>query len=97
MESKEEAYFGNNVDKSDKTLEVYVKNVNGESTQYYVKESTKISELEYMFKKTYNKYDNLRVILTFNGKILNENSTIQNCEIENEDTLHALVRLPGGI
>lgn len=94
MESKEEAYFGNNVDKSDKTLEVYVKNVNGESTQYYVKESTKISELVNMYKKTY--YICSKVVLTFNGQILNDNSTIQNCCIENEDTLHALVRLAGG-
>ena len=51
MESKEEANFGNNVDKSDKTLEVNIKNIYGESTKYYVKESTKISNLNICSKK----------------------------------------------
>lgn len=75
---------------------VNIKNVNGEVLSYEVKQSDRIGSLIDTYKKDIGTDRNAKVIFSFQGKILDDNSTFSANNINSDDTIHSLIRLKGG-
>ena len=76
---------------------INIKNVNGDSTTFSVTKEMTIHDLVEEYRSKNAIKGNAKVILTYQGKILSDKNTIGSYDIESDETLHALVRLQGGM
>ena len=88
-------YNQDNSNKGDE-ITIDIKNIKGDSNTFKVKITTTIGELIKMYKNSTTFPNNTTIVLTYGGKIVKENQTIQNCNIEDGESLYALIRLKGG-
>jgi hypothetical protein len=48
------------------------------------------------YKKTNHIENKVQILLTFKGKSLNPNEKVEKYDIQSDEVLHVIVRLPGG-
>ena len=76
-------------------ITVYVKDVQGGALSFQVKLTDKVSTLIKKYKDMQN-LGNAQVLLYLKGKVLKENQTFKDLDIEDGEIFHSVTRLKGG-
>ena len=76
-------------------MQIFIKTLQGKSITFDVNESMSIVELKNIIaQKEGIPVDQQRLV--FHGKQLEDNNTLKDYEIQNEDNIHLVLRLRGG-
>ena len=94
---EEEGFSQNqNTDTGDK-FDIYLKELNGEATTITVNRNSTVKEVKNEFLKKLKKGDNVMVTLSLSGKTLSDDKKLSDYNISEDETIHVLIRMRGGI
>ena len=77
-------------------INIFLKTIDGETTEIKCKLSDPVSSIIEQYKKSNHIENKVQILLTFKGKSLNPNEKVEKYDIQSDEVLHVIVRLPGG-
>lgn len=96
LKQRIQEYIKNKANRSNDTLNIFIKNIQDKTVLLHMKETDTVGELK---KKVYDKTSipEIEQRLFYRAKQLNDNSkTLKDYDISNNSTMHLLLRLNGG-
>ena len=78
-------------------INIYLKTIDGETTGIQCNVNDTVSRVIELYKTKANITDKMQVLLTHKGKNLKPEKKLSDYEVEDDEVLHVMFRLPGGI
>jgi ubiquitin len=90
----EQAIRQNNTNLRMKTFDIFIKTLYGKTITIRTDQSSTIDEIKYMIQeKEGTTFDEQKLI--YAGRLLQDNLTLEQCNIKKESTLHMITKLTG--
>lgn len=94
---EEEGFSQNQNTNTGDNFEIYLKELSGQATTVTVNRNSTVKEVKNQFLKKLNRGDNVMVTLSLSGKTLADDKTLSDYNISEDDTIHVLIRMRGGM
>ena len=95
---EEEGFSRNQNTETGDKFDIYLKELNGEATTITVNRNSTIKEVKNEYLKKLNKGgDNVMVTLSLSGKTLSDDKKLSDYNISEDETIHVLIRMRGGM
>ena len=78
-------------------INIYLKTIDGETTDIQCNVNDTVSRVIELYKTKANITDKMQVLLIHKGKNLKPEKKLSDYEVEDDEVLHVMFRLPGGI
>ena len=95
---EEEGFSQNQKTETGDKFDIYLKELNGEATTITVNRNSTIKEVKNEYLKKLSKGgDNVMVTLSLSGKTLSDDKKLSDYNISEDETIHVLIRMRGGM